>query len=400
MNGPITFDINVGGMSVNPLAFAVRVGCFGQIGTASIVADRGELLQSSGFDLAKSASMRGADASISVNGQKLFGGTYFGHQRSLRANEVTLICRDYAGQLVDTCQSLADFDTQNQTAAQIMQQIAQRGGLTADIQGADTIVGDLTEQGAQFATHPQPLWDLIVLLARATGTNFYVSPDKQLIVAPTMAGTIFQYSWREGADAAALFGSTGTDMAIDVEIQDQVARNGSFQVVVLSEHQKDASMVTGIAINVADDISSSTGQAAGIYVGGQANPVSQAISDGNLTIPKYEFHIAGLTQAQAEAKAQGLAFDIAKRLLMVAVHIEGEPAITPLDKVQLLEGEPGALDGLHGVPLYISGLHHTYQTPSGLSSTGFLTTVTLLTVPENIQAAGAGGGGFSGGLSL
>lgn len=107
---------------------------------------------------------------------------------------VTLMCRDYSRDLLDTEYSIAYAE---RTASQIAEILARKHGLTPQV----TPTTDILERDI---FHDTTEWEMLQELAEREGYVCYVKKEKKLVFAPRAEETeiVARYSWRKNVVSA------------------------------------------------------------------------------------------------------------------------------------------------------------------------------------------------------
>jgi len=381
---------------VPTFAWTISQGTYGKLGTAVIESSVVDF-QNNQINLDNLNAVAGVTAgghipvSVTINGKTVFGGNYcFGHY-TFHDNHIEITCRDFASALFDTKRSLADLNYNQQTVSQMITQFAQYVSLpTPDIQiSNDPIVGTvfdavgLTTGGVTYNTYPRPLWEIAQFLAKWVGAQIYTDPQGVIHVhdLPT-GGTTRQYQWFVDPQAAA------ADFQLPVleyEVLHQPERNKNFSVIVKSHHGQRAQdymhtvTVNGQSVTLSGNKTLGAGFFSANGGGVQARSVLSAAQNG---IPTLIFRYDGLIQSEVQAKAEGIAREIAKRLFVNTIKVDGDPTLKPLEQITIIEGQQGTTLGFAQKQLYISEVIHNFRMPENIThGSGFSTTIKALTFP-------------------
>ncbi|HTI81728.1 MAG TPA: hypothetical protein VL614_14870 [Acetobacteraceae bacterium] len=409
-----TITTTVGGKAFPITGFDITSGVFGSVGhmtsTSSIT-----MLTSLGIDLYSMAANATAPVEITVAitadqgpAQLIFGGEYLDADWDYDRDSVSIHARDWAGQLVDQKRVLTNIaagvekllaplapgkdpaslgtSNVNQTLAQIVTSIAGQFGMTPvlNLTGGlpgNTKIGTLYGTTDQtFLATPQSLWEILNQLARDTGYDVYVTPQKQLVFGQAGAGlTPLNLTWKTNPVP------NGAVPCRDLHIQHHPRRNATFRVVVFSYDPAKAQQTTGYATVIGANMAGSAGLKPGIWVGPDAvaaNAKLANVKEGGISstqVPLYSFRSDGLTQAQATARAQTIAIDIAKRELILSCEIDGYPGATPTQPVNI----SGQVDpNFAGNGFYLNGFQHRFVMPKGdAQGGGLITRIKALDIP-------------------
>ena len=243
-------------------------------------------------------------------------------------------------------------------------------------------------------TYPQTMWQLLNYLARMVGASIYTTPDQVLNFKTILAGGNNNvYTWRASPDQLGLFvgPATGTAQAQPIEnleFTHQPARNQNFSVVVVSHHQQ-STVQTVNTVTVAGQpipVSKTKTIGAGFYTGNFGIQLKNVLAAQGNGHPIYTYNISGLNPDDCRAMAQGIAVDIARRMLICTLRADGNPSIQPLQQVQIGEVIAGDLLGFADRTLYVNGVDHYFDCPQGEGEGGGLwTEIKALTVPPAVQ---------------
>ena len=399
----IAIECLIGGESFLPMAFQVHSGTYGSVGHATIDTSIREL-DLADLDLVSVATNApgGLEVGIAVTidsaaRMKIFGGEYVSAKWSYDTDIVEIHCRDFAGVLVDQKQPLAraalgepsvdapgeiatgiGIETQNQTLKSFVTSVAKQYGLgvsiDSSISGANnptlgTIFGS---DDAAYTPMPTTLWAFLSELARITGNEVWVNPNKVLVFGPPGSGAgLLQLSW--GVDPV----PDGAAPVRDLTITHNPRRNSSFRVKVLSHDPGKAQITTGYAFVIGTNFSGSANQVIrpGIWGGAQAFSVENSLVGGKTQFPLYSFHIDGLTAAQAQARAVAIATDIAKREFILDCIADPIPGVIPMQHVRI----SGPIHPtFSGNDFYVNAYNHSFTMPRRGDRGGLITKLTLL----------------------
>jgi hypothetical protein len=433
VSSDLSISYTVGGVHIPASGFEVVGGSYGSIGHATV---RTSILalETQGVDLVQlTSSAPQVPVTVTVY-EGGYPGTVFGGEATttewdFRTDTVTLHSRDWAGVLVDQKRILArdvapltaalgplspgqnfsasGVSTMNRNVSQVVTDIANQFGFTPVVQmagGTDVVAGSIYGSADHvFMTIPQNLWSVLNTLARDTGNEVYVTPDKRLVFGAPGAGLqTLQLSW----NLPELQGQSGSFLPCDgLSITHNPRRNNTFRVLVISYDPAKAIVTLGRATYIGDSASQSSSNPAlssinvssGLHTGSDAVQADGALANvagsktiGNTSdlshIQLYTFHWDGLTADQANARAAAIATDISKRLLLMRCRIDGYPAMVPT--------QPLTLQGQHipanmsGNTWYVSGYRHSFVMPTPKSkSGGFWTEISALDLPNTALAS-------------
>lgn len=347
--------------------------------------------------------------------KRIFGGEYVNTDYNLDQDTVQIHARDWAGVLVDQKRVLtkigkvvqkvlaplapgrvtvAGISNENQQVSNIITSIAAEFGFTPILHlsssGRNPTVGTLYgSEDQSFLQTPQSLWSILNSLARDTGYNVYVTPNKELVFGEAGAGLdTINLSWNTTPQP-------GQMPCRNTRFQHHPRRNSTFRVLVMSYDPSRGQSTLGRATYIGNNYAGQHGLVAGMATGQAAVTADSNIRAlqsagarlGVAQIPLYSFHLDGLTADQAELRAESIATDIAKRELILATTIDGLPSVLPTQKIRVSGDLPAALAA---PTYYVSGYEQTFSLPSGQShgaDTGWVTRITALNIPtESLDA--------------
>ena len=427
-NSPgITFNATVGGQSIPINAFRSSSGAFGSIGHLTMQSSI-KALADAKVDLFEITT--GSSSSVEVivtaklpgKGEKrFFGGEHLNTRWHYDQDLIEIQARDYAGVLVDQKRVLTKIGSaaiaalnplvpgqtltaqgiavQNQKVGQIVTSIAQEFGFTPvlNLDDGNPTYGTLYgSQDTVFMAVPQSLWSILNTLARDTGYDVYVTPNKQLVFG-TIGANLPTLQLAYGMNTVPVDAVPCRDLFIDHSPR----RNSTFRVLVMSYDPAKRQTGIGRANHVGLNMAGSAGLKEGLWTGQDALAVDQKIASlnrGANQVPLYTFHFDGLTAQQAQDKAASIATDIAKRELIMHTRIDGDPTLLPT--------QPTTIEGLidpnfAANTFYLNsiehqfqlgrGSHHTQAQGGGRSSGGFWTHIVALDVPTRGTGNETGG---------
>ncbi len=395
-------EILIGGKSIPILGFEIHMGANGHIGSAKIDTTR-QMLRDANIDMLQLVSNPGpVETIVNITAEtggkvRIFGGEYMAGDWAFDSDQIRLTCRDWAGPLVDEKKVLASVagkvtsalggsapggssggvNTQNQTVGSIVTQIANMFGLTPvlHLQDNNPIYGALYgSDDTVYMTIPQSLWAVLVQLAKDTGNELYVTPNKELVFGTAGAGLPHQdISYNQSPLDAPV--SSRSVPCRNLHVQHNPRRNASFRVIVFSYDPAKKQTVQGKAVVISPSMAGANGLSAGVSTGNGANEqdtklaalANQKGAGANVNIPLYSFHVDGLTAEQANAKAAALAEDISKRELIMHAEMDGLSNLRPTQIFKL----SGQVDeGFKGQTYFVSSFIHYFRMPGRGASTG------------------------------
>ena len=411
----ITFTVRIAGVSVPINGFRATSGSYGSLGHISMTTSL-RLLTDAGVDLFGLTSGSAGPVEVVVTAKmpgqpetRLFGGEHMTTRWVYDRNLIEIHARDYAGVLVDQRRVLtkignaaiaalqplvpgqtlnsAGVSVQNQKLGQIITSIAQEFGFTPVLHLDDGNPTYGTLYGSQdtvFMAVPQSLWSILNTLARDTGYDVYVTPNKELVFGTPGAGSRkLQLTFGEPVVPE------GFVPCKELLIDHSPRRNSTFRVLVMSYDPAKRQTGIGRANYVGLNMVGSAGLKAGLWTGTDALAVDKKFAELNRNshqVPLYTFHFDGLTASQAQDKAAAIAIDSAKRELVLHAAIDGDPTLLPTQPLQL----QGKVDPSFAAnTFYLNSIEHHFQMHAsqgqqrthGSSHGGFWTRVVALDIP-------------------
>lgn len=453
MSNDITFSVTVGGNEIPTNEFNIVGGSYGSVGHATITTSR-VALQDANIDLFEITSTSPGFTEVIITVQttqsgpdqsdiltttaggpggsdttqvRIFGGEYLNTVWDMDNDIVHIKARDWAGQLLDQKRiltkigkavenlfrplapgrvSAAGISGENQKIGDIVTSIANEFGFNPILNLSESKgnppVGTLYGSSDQtFITVPQSLWNILNQIARDTGYDVYVTPTKDLVFGEPGAGLdIIQLSYANSDIPDGYVPCKG------LKLEHHPRRNSTFRVVVISYDAARAQTVVGRAAYVGPNYAGQHGLTAGISSGSAAAATDKNFAAIKATVGQvalYSFHLDGLSQEQADLRASSIAYDIAKREVILNVAIDGLAKILPTQQVRITGP---LMPGQFANPLYyVSQYSQNFVLPSQQSNradAGWMTQLTALNVPPEEKAstnssgsvaAGSGGGG-------
>lgn len=419
-----TFSLTINGKAFPIDGFDVTSGVYGSAGhlKASTSIDTLDALHIDLFALTADAAAP-VEMNLTVTADmdtpvRIFGGEFVDSDWDYDHDRIVIHARDWAGQLVDQKRVLTKIASTitgllaplvpgqnpastgtsnvNQSLANVVTSIAQEFGMTPvlNLTGGSpgsTTLGTLYGSSDQtFLATPQSLWEILNQLARDTGYDVYVTPNKELVFGQAGAGVKpLAMTWKTNPVPK------GSVPCRDLRIGHHPRRNGTFRVIVMSYDGGKGQQTTGQAVAVGSNLAGSAGLKPGIWSGKDAvtaNAQLAGVKERGIAasqVPLYSFRLDGLTQDQVTAKALALATDIAKRELILSCEIDGFTGATPTQKITV------ASDFINpafaGNEFYMNAYTHMYRMRTGSSGMGggFVTKVRALDIPT----LGTGTGG-------
>jgi phage protein D len=214
---------------------------------------------------------------------------------------LTLSGRDYSSAFIDS-KTAEKF--QNLTSSQIVQTLAARHGLQAQVQATTTPAGKYYDVDHAEVTNQVSEWTLLTYLAQHEGFDIFVE-----------AKTVyFQPPATTAAPYVITYDASGTIPAASVKnlvMQRNLALTNAVIVKVISWNHELKTAITATR---------------------QAKPTAGSSSG---TSPTYIFREAGLTQSQADSLAVAKLTDITSHERRVVIDMPGDPSLTPRSMLQL-----------------------------------------------------------------
>jgi hypothetical protein len=384
-----TLNVTVGETPIPIFAATITGGAHGSTGHANFRTSRA-MLASQGIDLLTLAEQApdilqtDIYAITDAGGPfHLFSGEYLKAKWNFRTDVVTIFARDWSGLLIDQKRVLtsilggnpavlapgqqpgAGVSTTNQPLSALVTAIANQFGLTPDLRlaqgaGNDPEIGTIfgSSNDTILMTVPQSLWGILMRLARDTGNEVYTTPEKHLVFGVPGAGLpTLTLGWKQNPPAP------GVLPLLDLGIEHNPRRNLTFRVLVLSYDPTLGKTTRGQAYVIGSNFNTTGGSQvrAGMWTGAQAQAIQAQIGTAKKSaMPLYTFHVDGLTQAQANLRAQSIATDIAKRELIGTAKADLIPDLSPSQPIRL----DGAVDaGFLAHSYYVTGYSHTFMLP-------------------------------------
>lgn len=379
----VTSSVIIHGQEFPSKSWTVRLGAAGSLATVSISTSLA-LLRASGLNVEKAAlEPDGVPIDIYAGyegeGAHVFGGVMETCRWSFREDSVTIEGIDHGVVLADSREAISKIDYRNQSIGQIVTAIAKEHGFNFEINDPGVKAGQELWGESAYIPNPQPWWSILQTLARQVGYEVHVTPEKSLFFGPSEA--VFRE--RIGVIWGASPGSKDHPL-LDLDVLFSPRRNTNVEVNVISYHPQRAELVNGRAETGGSPLSSPPiRQKQATTRRGKPSKGRYTGNSGAQTSPSKKpvltFHIDGLTNEQAKAKARAIAKDIAKRQVVITGKIEGLPAMQVHGRVDLRQGNLD-LASFAGRDYTVSNVTHTYNFPTGgRSEAGFTTEFTAMT---------------------
>lgn len=429
----LRIGLTLGGTTVPAFGFEASSGTYGSIGHAS-AATSVKMLRGLGIDLVTlGGSSSVVPMTITVYTDTgygaVFGGEFMSSEWDFDDDRVVIHGRDWGGILVDQKRVLtrslpalqsvlsplapgqslqaSGVSTMNRNVSQIVTDIAHEFGFTPNVSmapGTDVNAGSIYGSTDHvFMTIPQNLWSVLNTLARDTGNEVYVTPDKRLVFGqPGVGQTPLKLSWNTPQLMSP--GPTSPEAVIpctDLHVTHNPRRNRTFRILVISYDPGQATTVLGRATYVGD-APNEPGLSVGLHTGADAVAADKFLAKsaankqtGSVStlshIQLYTFHWDGLTQSAATDRAAAIATDITKRLLLMSCRIDGYPAMLPTLPITLYSAD--IPPSISSNKWYVTGYRHRLTIPQGRGrgrggEGGFWTEIQALDIPSTALATG------------
>lgn len=360
----VTTSVVIAGQEIPCLSWKVVLSSNATIATLNAETSV-SLLSAYGIDLLNDISATdGAEVDVYAGydggSSHIFGGVLDTFDPDFTADKVKIEGRDHGAVLADSKNVVSKISYKNQTIGQIVQQIAQQNGLTANVTDPGVKAGPVIWDENNYTPHPQPWWSILQYLAEQVGYEVYVTPDKALYFGPEQSSGSFEFSW--GAPP----GSGAQYPLKELRGSYSPRNNANFVVKVISYHPQYAQHVSSSATpssrvlrgrrrnQKTEIVGSSVGNTGRISRGGSGSTSSKK--------PVYTYRLDGLTPDQADQKAQSIADDIAKREVIIEGKLEGLPGLKIHSAISLQE-QTLPLLAFDGLDYSVSEVTHTFSMP-------------------------------------
>lgn len=412
---PIEFKCTIGGMNYPVMGFHIQSGAYGSVGRALLTTGGKELLAQR-WNLFQLTAGAPAGVEVILDGyvagetKRIFGGEFLTSTWDYDRDLVEVEARDYAGVLVDQRRLPATIakeaetllaplapgqnpsaqspSVQNQSVEQVVGAIATEFGLTPvlNLEGGNPVGTVFGSNDTIWLATPQTLWGLLNQLARDTGYDVYVTPDRKLVFGLPGVGT---------TPVNLTYGIPGPMPCRELQFRHNARRNSTFRVMVMSYDPAKGQLTLGRADVIGTGLAGTGGLKNGIWSGQAAVTVDSQLkalngpaapygrlytySAGSNYVPLYTFHIDGLTQAQADTRATAIATDIAKREVTVRAVVDGFLDAIPTQTLTI----SGIIDADFAQRnYYVYGYEHEFRLPHDAGErSGFTTTFMGVNIP-------------------
>ena len=353
----------------------------GSMGTAEASGALSDLIDS-GLDLiAASQDVDGAEFDIYVgfngNTQVIFSGVVDTCELDFDKNTFEIKGRDHAASLADGKQTMADLNYRNQSVAQIVQQIADKFSFSAKITDPGTKAGPDMNGENSFNPHPQSYWSLLQTLAESVGYECYVTPDKTLYFGPEQDQGSVTVNY--GAD----FFSGAKNPGRNLKVTYNPRNNTNIVVKVVSLNPQSTQPIFAKATASPVALGKGRKTKTSLLANNSKVKYPSKGGSGSKSSAKSVYYIRcpGMTQDQAQKRAQAMADDIAKHQIIVEMEIEGLPSLVLHSQVSIVQSTID-LYGFAGVNLNVAEVTHEFTTPEG-GTGGYLTSFRAIAQVEN-----------------
>lgn len=363
----------VAGQDIPCLSWKVVLSSNGTIATVNAETTV-SLLQAYGIDLLDDISATdGAEVDIYAgydgSSTHIFGGVLDTFDPDFKSDRVKIAGRDHGAVLADSKDVVSKINYKNQTIGQIVQQIADQNGLTANDTDPGIKAGPVLWDENNYTPHPQPWWSILQHLAEQVGYEVYVTPDKELYFGPEQSAGSFEFSWGAPPDSGAQY------PLIELKGSYSPRNNANFTVKVISYHPQYAQHVSGTASPSSNVLRGRRRKSKTeiVTLRGNTGRSSRGRSGSKPSkLPTYTYRLDGLTPEQANKKAQGIADDIAKREVIIEGKLEGLPSLKIHSNLTLQEKTLPLL-GFDGLDYSVSEVTHSFGMPGSGSEGGYMT---------------------------
>lgn len=376
-------SVVISGLVFPVLEWSASLANQGSMGTARARGAYSDLVNSGLDIIAASQGVNGSEFDIYVGYdgdlKRVFSGVVDDCDLDVDDNWFEIVGRDHSASLADGKQTLAGKQYRNQSVAQIVKQIADQFGFASDITDPGIQAGPLMNDETSFNPQPQSYWHLLQSLAESVGYECFMRPDQTLYFGPEKEGNSVNVSY------GAKQGSGAENPCWGLKIGYKPRNNSNIIVKALSVNPQTTQRVTARA--QANQVKVGKGRKTQSSMVGSNAKVSYPGrgSSGNKTPNKSIYYIRcpGMTPDQAQARCQAMADQLAKRQIMVALHVDGLPEMQIHSQVKIIEGQID-LYGFAGIDLNVAEVTHSYVTPGdGASEEGFVTSIRALTQVDN-----------------
>lgn len=358
------------------LELEVELGANGSLSTVSGRSSL-TLLAASGVDVYQ-AGQTEEGAAIDVymgfgTAKHVFSGVLDDFDFDPDEDVITFSGRDNAAGLVDTKETTANINYKNQTIGQIVTQIANRYGLTPKVTDPGLMAGDELWDSSHYMPHGQPPWNMLQDLARTCGYECFVTKKNELFFGPADEAAGDAITVSHGADPL----SSPENPVKQPHFKYQPRRNSNVEVEVVSYHP-----IKGKKIRSSAKVSPLSGRSGsktmGAFVAKSKSGKQGAKTGGTKPSarPVVTKRVDGLSQEKADAIAESMAKDIAKRQVIFTGICEGLPDAEIHSSLTVKQGRI-YLFGFDKLKYIISKVHHKYSMESG-----YATELTAMTKPE------------------
>lgn len=340
-------------------------------GTSSLT-----LLANNGIDIYAAGQMdKGASIQVYLgfdqNSKKKFSGVLDESEFDIDGDSITFSGRDNAAALTDTKEVTTKINYKNQTIGQIVTQIANVFNLTPLVTEPGLQAGPTLWDSSAYMPHGQEYWSMLQDLAEQVGYECFVTENDELFFGPTeLAG---------GSPITVTHGSDSTQTNVQNPIIKPVflyqpRKNANIEVNVISYHPIRGQLTKSVAKGVAQPGGTGS-KIGGSYVTGTSSGQTKSGGGQPSTKPIVVRRRDGLTQEAADALAQSMAKDIAKREIIFKCKSEGLLEARQHSPLKIVQGKV-YLFGFDKRYYIIATVNHHYS-----MTDGFTTDIEALTKP-------------------
>lgn len=225
------------------------------------------------------------------------------------SNMITLSGRDLTSKFIDT-KTTEKF--QNHTSSEVVQILAARQGLSADVTPTNTIIGKYYQIDHVRLTDETSEWDLLIFLAQEEGFNVYVK-GKTLFFKPLPSEQDKPYIIKY---TSGLGSPTSNAMSIKVSRNLTIAKDVIVKVRSWNMKQKKGFTITVKATHNKNTV-----------LAGAAQPIGDA--------QVFTYRFANLTKQQALEKAQKLIRQISAHEMNLSLRLPADNLLSNQNVIKL-----------------------------------------------------------------
>ncbi len=370
-----SWTVSIGGTEVPVKESEVILSASGQLATATAQCSIALMnyLGVSITSLAQSADGATFDVQAGFDGQSdhIFGGILDHCEWDLASDSVIIKALDYGVVLRDTNATVASLlNYRNQSVGQIISTIANNNGFTPKVTDPGVKAGPFMNNENSYNPHPQPYATMIQNLAEQFGYDWYTAPDKQLYFGPEQTQGSFEVVW----------GASPSDKP-DNPLQDlrflyQPRDANEFQVKVISHDPATGKLNSAHKSMNSNSLKRNKKSKSPTQIIGLSNGSKTSASKSGGTASKkltFVYRMDGLSPEACELKAQGIAKDLAKRLVVAEGCLEGLAKLKVHSELNIMQGNLDC-QGFDGLSYGVTEVRHHWSPPQfGGGGTGFKT---------------------------